>query len=500
MPRKTKLSDVERVAREQLGFSALRDGQEEAVRSILAGRDTLVIQPTGSGKSAIYQAAGLLIDGATIVVSPLIALQKDQAESISRQPHSADAAIVNSSLPAAEAREALARAAEGEVEFLFLAPEQLRKAETIEKLKAAEPSLFVIDEAHCISEWGHDFRPDYLALGNVIEALGRPTVLAMTATATPEIREEIVQRLGLRDPNVLVRGFDRPNIHLRVDTFQTEDEKLSGLIRRVRFADKPGIVYVATRKNAEAIVSAVREDNIEAVFYHAGLKAAERHEIQDRFMNGQVDVIVATNAFGMGVDKADVRFVYHFDITDSLDSYYQEIGRAGRDGAPSEAVLFYRSENMNLRKFQAGTGKLEAHKIAQVAELIDKAEGPVSPNSIAAQTDLSARKVTTVLNRLQETGAVEAAQDGTLRLTENVDVHEAAERAIEIQDRLKLVRRKRIEQMQQYAEISSCRREYLLRYFGDNFTGPCGNCDNDDGASGNIPVGGVGTRREIRDE
>jgi ATP-dependent DNA helicase RecQ len=499
MPRKTKLSDVERVAREQLGFSALRDGQEEAVRSVIAGRDTLVIQPTGSGKSAIYQAAGLLIEGATIVVSPLIALQKDQADSITKQPHSADAAIVNSSLPVAEAREALARAAEGDVEFVFLAPEQLRKTETIERLKAAEPSLFVVDEAHCISEWGHDFRPDYLSLGNVIESLGRPAVLAMTATATPEVREEIIQRLGLRDPNVLVRGFDRPNIHLRVDTFQTEDEKLSGLIRRVRFAEKPGIVYVATRKNAEAIVAAVREDNMEAIFYHAGLKAAERHEIQDRFMDGRVDVIVATNAFGMGVDKADVRFVYHFDITDSLDSYYQEIGRAGRDGEPAEAVLFYRSENMGIRKFQAGTGKLEAHKIAQVAELIDKADGPISPNSIAEQTDLSARKVTTVINRLQETGAVEASEDGTLRLTENVDVHEAAERAVEIQDRLKLGRRKRIEQMQQYAEISSCRREYLLRYFGDNFTGPCGNCDNDDGALGNVPVGGAGTRREVRD-
>lgn len=498
MSRKTKLSEVERVAREQLGFKALREGQEEAVRSVLAGRDTLVIQPTGSGKSAIYQAAGLLIDGATIVVSPLIALQKDQADAITRQPHSADAAIVNSSMPASQAREALARAAEGDVEFLFLAPEQLRKPETLEKLAAAEPSLFVVDEAHCISEWGHDFRPDYLSLGNVIATLGHPTVLAMTATATPEIREEIVQRLGLSDPNIFVRGFDRPNIHLRVDTFQSEDDKMSGLIRRIRFAEKPGIVYVATRKNAEAIVAAVREDGMEALFYHAGLKSADRHDIQDRFMSGQADVIVATNAFGMGVDKADVRFVYHFDITDSLDSYYQEIGRAGRDGQPAEAVLFYRSENMGLRKFQAGTGKLESSKVEQVVGLLQSEEGVLSLDEIAERTNLSPRKVTTVLNRLQEAGAVGPAENGTLKLADNADVQEAAQRAVEIQDRMKIARRERIEQMQRYAEITTCRRDYLLGYFGDPFTGPCGNCDNDSHVPGSLSAGsGAGTRREV---
>ena len=479
MARKSKLSEVERVAREQLGFKALRDGQEEAVRSVIDGKDTLVIQPTGSGKSAIYQAAGLLKDGATIVVSPLIALQKDQADAITKQPHSAEAAIVNSSLPVAEARESLARAAEGDVEFLFLAPEQLRKEETLDKLKAAEPSLFVIDEAHCISEWGHDFRPDYLSLGNVIEALGHPTVLAMTATATPEIRDEIISRLRMREPNVFVRGFDRPNISLRVDTFQTEEEKLDGLIRRVRFAECPGIVYVATRKNAEAIVGALNELGTKAMFYHAGMKASERTEIQDRFMSGDAEIIVATNAFGMGIDKADVRFVYHFDITDSLDSYYQEIGRAGRDGEPAEAVLFYRSQNMGLRKFQAGSGKMETHQIAQVAEILQREDGPVAPSEIADQTDLSARKVTSVLNRLQEVGAVEATVDGGVQLAAAVDTAEAALLAADAQDRLKQAKRIRIEQMQRYAEISTCRREYLLRYFGEEYSGPCGNCDND---------------------
>jgi ATP-dependent DNA helicase RecQ len=467
MPR--KLTEVERVAREQLGFSSLRDGQEEAVRSVLAGRDTLVIQPTGSGKSAIYQAAGLLIEGATIVVSPLIALQKDQADSITRQPHTAEAAIVNSTLPVSEARDALAKAAEGEVEFLFLAPEQLRKQETLEQIKAAEPSLFVIDEAHCISEWGHDFRPDYLALGTIIESLNHPVVLALTATATPEVRSEIIERLHMRDPNVFVRGFDRPNIYLRVDTFQTEDEKLTGLMRRLRFVEKPGIVYVAARKTAETIMGALQEEGIHALFYHAGLRAKERHEIQDKFMSGQAEVIVATNAFGMGVDKADVRFVYHYDITDSLDSYYQEIGRSGRNGEPAEAVLFYRAQNIGLRKFQAGTGKLEKHQIAQVARLIHKQNGQFDVGAIARECDLSMRKVTSIVNRLRDAGA----------LGPDVDPDQAADLASMAQERLKAARRERIEKIQSYAETSSCRREFLLKYFGDDFTGPCGNCDND---------------------
>ena len=225
---------------------------------------------------------------------------------------------------------------------------------------------------------GPRFRPDYVSLGNVIEELGHPTVLALTATAAPEVRDEIVERLRMHDPEIFVRGFDRPNISLRVDTFQTEDDKLSGLIRRVRFAEKPGIVYVATRKNAETIMGLLQEEGIAALFYHAGLRSQERHDIQDRFMNGDAEVIIATNAFGMGVDKADVRFVYHFDITDSLDSYYQEVGRAGRDGEPAEAVLFYRSQDLGLRKFQAGSGKLETRHIQQVAEILRSGAGACS--------------------------------------------------------------------------------------------------------------------------
>jgi ATP-dependent DNA helicase RecQ len=213
----------------------------------------------------------------------------------------------------------------------------------------------------------------------------------------------------------------------------------------------------------------LQEEGIHALFYHAGLRAKERHEIQDKFMSGQAEVIVATNAFGMGVDKADVRFVYHYDITDSLDSYYQEIGRSGRNGEPAEAVLFYRAQNIGLRKFQAGTGKLEKHQIAQVARLIHKQNGQFDVGAIARECDLSTRKVTSIVNRLRDAGA----------LGPDVDPDQAADLASMAQERLKAARRERIEKIQSYAETSSCRREFLLKYFGDDFTGPCGNCDND---------------------
>ncbi|MBV8731226.1 MAG: ATP-dependent DNA helicase RecQ [Acidobacteriia bacterium] len=497
MPRKRNTKpDVAGTARENLGFETLRAGQEEAVRALLEGNDTLVVQPTGSGKSAIYQIAGLLIEGSTVIVSPLIALQKDQVDAIQEQ-NPAGAVAVNSSAKISEIRERLAKIARGNFEFIFLAPEQLGKAETIAVLKEAGISLFVVDEAHCISAWGHDFRPDYLSLGHVIGELGRPRVLALTATATARVREEIVNRLEMRRPKIFVQGFNRPNIYLRVDHFKTEDKKREALAHRVRWADKPGIIYTGTRKAAEAIMRDLGEEGIEAVFYHGGLKGTERHRIQERFMSGEAEVIVATNAFGMGVDKPDVRFVYHYDAPDSLDSYYQEIGRGGRDGERAEAILFYRREDIGAQSFKTGEGNIETDVLEGLAAHIAEQESGVDPGELAQEMGLSKRKLTTALQRLEDAGAVETLPSGEVQAVENSDAGEAARAATEEQELRREAKRERLEAMRGYAESSRCRRETLLQYFGDPFQGPCHFCDNCEAAAGIPADTGAGTRREV---
>jgi ATP-dependent DNA helicase RecQ len=468
---------VDRIVQEKLGYEQLRPGQDEAIAAVLAGRDTLVVMPTGSGKSAIYQIAGAMIPGVTVVVSPLIALQQDQVEAIA-EIDAGGAALLNSALPAAEREEALDEFEQGATEFLFLAPEQFANEETFARVQASEPSLFVVDEAHCISEWGHDFRPEYLRLGAVIEALAHPRVLALTATASPPVRREIVERLGMREPRIVVRGFDRPNIRLAVEGFAEEEDKREALIARFVDAPKPGIVYAATRKHAEELAAALVEQGVNGVAYHAGMAAGERTCIQEAFMSDVVDVIVATPAFGMGVDKLNVRFVYHLDVSESVDAYYQEIGRAGRDCEPAEAILFYRLEDLNLRRFLAGSGQVDAEQMTRVAEAVRDATEPMQVEEIGDETDLSQTKVMIALNRLEEVGAVDMMPSGTVVATVYGDAADAAEEAAEAQENLRKFARSRIEMMRGYSDMTNCRREYILNYFGEAYTPPCDNCDN----------------------
>jgi ATP-dependent DNA helicase RecQ len=468
---------IDRVAREAFGFDVLRPGQREAIESVLDGRDTLVVMSTGSGKSAIYQIAGLLLPGATVVVSPLIALQRDQVDDL-RERAAGGAAQINSSIPAAERQAALAELAEDALEFVFLAPEQLANGDVLDELAVARPSLLVVDEAHCISEWGHDFRPEYLRLGAAAEALGRPPILALTATAAPPVRAEIAERLGLRDPEVLVRGFDRPNIRLAVRRFQDAERKRRALREHVATATPPGIVYVATRRAAEELAGALCEDGVRAASYHAGMRGADRDAVQERFMVDDVDVVVATTAFGMGVDKANVRWVVHAEISDSLDSYYQEVGRAGRDGDPAEALLFYRPEDLGLRRFFSGGGQVDLAELATVYEAVVDAGGPVELSTLQDATELSQTKLASAVSRLEEAGAVEVLPDGDVApASGGPDRQEAIEAAAGLEGNRRELDRSRVDMMRAYAETDACRRGFILSYFGEPVDGPCGHCD-----------------------
>jgi ATP-dependent DNA helicase RecQ len=475
-PRRPIQADLLRVARRLFGFEHFRTGQEPAIRALLEGHDVLAVLPTGAGKSAIYQIAAAMMTGPTVVVSPLIALQRDQAQRLETR-EAGGAAIVNSLIALPAQREAFDELARDALEFLFLAPEQLQRSEVLERLREARPSLFVVDEAHCISEWGHDFRPHYLRLAGVIRALGHPRVLALTATATARVREEIVERLAMQSPRIIVGDLDRPNIWLGVRECRNAAEKREKLLDAVRTAEKPGIVYVATRRHAVELAAALGDVGVRAACYHAGLSRRERETAQQEFMTGSTRVVVATSAFGMGVDKPDVRFVYHFDVPGSREAYYQAFGRAGRDGESARALLLYRPEDLALHKFFASGGRLRAEELETVAEALQIA-GEVDLEALRHVTELSRSTLAKAATELEDQGLITQTVTGAFRADLGLaDLHEAADTMRERQEKLRARLLQSLDRMRIYAELRDCRRRYLLEYFGQE-SAPCGRCDN----------------------
>ncbi len=474
-----------RLMRERLGYDSLRPGQQTVLSALADGRDVLAVMPTGSGKSLCYQLPALALDGTGLVISPLVALMKDQVEQLTHRGVSA--AALHSAQSARDRQSAEEAFSSGRLKLLFVSPERLASDRFRRLLARRRPSLVAVDEAHCTSEWGHAFRPDYEQLGEVISALGNVPRLALTATATAEVREEIADRLRLRQPLLHIASFDRPNIHLEAHALRSGAEKLDTLVRALG-QHSPAIVYAATRRRTEELVFRLSRQGIDCAAYHAGLATPVREAVQDRFLSGALQVVIATNAFGLGVDKPDVRLVAHHEPPRSLEAYYQEFGRAGRDGKPALAVLLHSPQDALLTQHLIGSG----HPTPQLARALllelARSAAPVSRDRLTAAVGISQRapQLGATLAFLEGIGATQrsygAAVPG-LSADLRYQLRPGAGLTPAHLERLRqrtLRDRRRFGQLLAYATTRSCRRRALLSAMGETRplgTETCHACD-----------------------
>ena len=482
-----EIPDTQQALKTFFGFEELRPGQAEVVQAILAGQDAMGIMPTGGGKSLCYQLPALCREGLTVVVSPLIALMKDQVDAL--QARGIPAAAVNSSLGAEEYRQVMQALRQGELKIIYVAPERFAQESFMSLLRGLQISLLAVDEAHCLSQWGHDFRPDYLRLGRVREALGYPQTVALTATATERVREDILGTLQLREPAVVISGFARDNLDFGITHCESRKAKFERILKVVS-RWKTGIIYCSTRKNVMLVFEELSSQHLNVVAYHAGMTDEEREFSQNAFVSGRADVVVATNAFGMGIDRSDVRFVVHFEIPGSVEAYYQEAGRAGRDGNPAVCELLFNHADLKTQEFFFEGSNPPVTLIRALYNFLRFESDPTTHElhiTVEAMAERMGKEVNpmavgTALSCLIHAGAIQRFDvpgqltKGTRLLKpelnfECLDIDRAALEEKARRDHLK------IESMTRFAYSMGCRQQWILDYFGETGAEPCGHCD-----------------------
>ncbi len=498
---------LQQALKKHFGFDTFREGQEEVVASVTGGRDTVVIMPTGSGKSLCYQLPAMILPGISVVVSPLIALMKDQVDGLCEK--GIPATTLNSSLEGAEFMARLRDLRTGKYKLVYISPERFRDERFWSHLGALPVDLLAIDEAHCISQWGHDFRPDYMRLGLAVDRLPGVRVMAMTATATPQVREDIVTHLGLGkagrgEPAVFVHGFARPNLRLRVTKASSHDHKLervTDLAARL----KTGIVYCSTRGNVERVHELLKARKISAAMYHAGLGDAARTAAQESFMSKEVPVVVATNAFGMGVDRDDLRFIAHWDVPGSVEAWYQEIGRAGRDGGDAECELLYNYADVRTQEFFLEGASPGRDVVLALWQAIKRAcvhgpsSRPIKEWTEAAKGVKNDMAIRTSFAVIERAGLIRREYDSSTR-EQTVDLVadaplKALEESLATMDEKRRRDRAKLDAMLRLISSTKCRHRLILEYFGEavESRGPCDACDN-------CQPGDATDRRAPRDE